>query len=193
MSCLEVQKSLYRQNYVVVKISGTAGTHRNRKDGFARGAFRTRINSYFCPTPSVLAPAREHACSIFEHLRRLTKTRRVAFKHSAWWLGKKYLQENQKKLSYHCCIKLLYSAYCFLANYALGSPHSRAHTNAKDNRKACCYWANWEHRSTFPGRTAAGDLSFPPWVFRAQIALATCLSSSQNWTSWKYEALLCCW
>lgn len=99
-----------------------------------------------------------------------------------------------KKTTRNCpTIKLLYSAYYFLINHALGSPHAGAHANAEDNRKACCYWANWEHRSIFSGRMAARELSFPSSVFRPQPALATCLFSSQNWTSWKYEALLYCW
>lgn len=104
----------------------------------------------------------------------------------------KRVTKKPKKLPHHCCIELLYSAYYFLMNHAPGSPHTGAHANAEDNRRACCYWANWERRSIFPGRIAGREVSFPPSVFRAQPALTTRLLS-QNWTSWKYEALLHCW
>ena len=138
------EKCLHRQNYAAVKeTSRAAGAHRNRKDGFASGAPRTRMNSYFCPAEPVLAPVRGHACSMAEHLMRPTKTWHVAFKHSFWWLDKNTHEENHKKLPHHHYIRLLYSAYYFLLNHALGSPHTGTPTNAADNRKACCYWENW--------------------------------------------------
>lgn len=176
-------KYLHRQNYFIVKeISKAAVAHRNRKVGFSRGASRRRMNSYFCPVTSVLAPVSGHASSMVEHLMRLTKTWHVALKHSSWWLDKMGHSENHKKLPQHCCIKLLYSAYYFLINHTLWSPHTGAYADAESNRRACYYWANWQQRSIFLGRIAAGEPSFLPPAFRSQAALATCLFSSQSWT-----------
>lgn len=176
-------KYLHRQNYFIVKeISKAAVAHRNRKVGFSRGASRRRMNSYFCPVTSVLAPVSGHASSMVEHLMRLTKTWHVALKHSSWWLDKMGHSENHKKLPPHCCIKLPYSAYYFLINHTLWSPHTGAYADAESNRRACYYWANWQQRSIFLGRIAAGESSFLPPAFRSQAALATCPFSSQSWT-----------